>query len=209
MSTKKKKKRKKAQAPPAVQEWLDELQDWSTGKLWWPRLLLLLFFIHLLVSHIKDPMYSDIFKGLNLGIHEIGHMVFAPLGEFMTVAGGSLLQCLVPLLSPIMFFRQRDYFGMTVCFAWLSTNLFDVAVYADDARALALPLVTPFKGDETIHDWNFMLDKLDLMAYDHTIAGILRISAILSMVFAIATGFYLVFLVMKNPKTQAVTDPET
>lgn len=204
----KKKRRKRKQLPPALQEWLDEIQNWSTGRIWWPRLILLFFFLHLLVSHIKDPMYSDIFKGLNLGIHEIGHMVFNPFGEIMTVAGGSLLQCLVPLLSTFMFFRQRDYFGITVCFAWLSTNLFDVAVYADDARALALPLVTPFKGDETIHDWNFMLDKLDLMAYDHNIAGILRLAAIISMLFSIGSGFYLVLLMMQNPKPNTTAEPE-
>ena len=146
-------------------------------------------------------MYSDLFKGLNLGFHEMGHVIFSPLGEFMAVAGGSIFQCLVPLLSTLMFVRQRDYFGIAVCFGWLSTNLFDVAIYAGDARALALPLVTPFKGgEETIHDWNYILDRLNMMQYDYLFAGALRLLAVISTLFCLTLGLWLVINMMNSPK---------
>ncbi len=198
--TKHKRKKKRLPLPGWLSDGIADAENWCQGRIWWPRLLMLFFFMHLLVNHIKDPMYSDIFKGINLGFHEIGHMLFGPCGEFMTVAGGSLFQCLVPLLSILMFLRQRDYFGIAFCFGWLSTNLFDVAVYADDARKLALPLVTPFKGSETIHDWNYMLDKLDLMPYDYVIAGYLRAFGVISMLIFLFTGSWLVYKMMKTSK---------
>lgn len=199
---KKKKKKKGFTLPPPLEAVAQDARDWCNGRLWWPRLLLLFFLLHILVSHIKDPLYSDAFKGINLGFHEMGHMVFAPLGEFWGIAGGSIFQCLVPLLSTVMFFRQRDYFGIAFCFAWLSTNLFDVATYAEDARKLELPLVTPFKGDETIHDWNFILDKLNLLQDDYKIAAAMRISATLSMLFCFVMGGWLIYRMMLTKKAK-------
>lgn len=39
----------------------------------------------------------------NLAFHEAGHILFIPLGEFMTILGGSLMQCLVPFILCIAF----------------------------------------------------------------------------------------------------------
>ncbi len=149
-------------------------------------------------------MYSDYFKGINLGFHEMGHMVFAPFGQFMAIAGGSLFQCLVPLLSTLMFLRQRDYFGIAFCFGWLSTNLFDVALYAGDARKLELPLVTPFKGgDEIIHDWNYLLDKLNMLQYDYVFANGLRLLAVLSTLTFFVFGSWLIYNMIQLRKKEA------
>ena len=49
----------------------------------------------------------------------------------------------MPVLSMAMFWRQRDFFAIAVCFGWLSENLFDVATYAGDARSRHLHLITP------------------------------------------------------------------
>lgn len=210
--TKIKKRRKHKELP--LPEWAKDLiadsKDWCSGRIWWPRLILLFFFLHLLVCHVKDPMYSDIFKGINLGFHEMGHAIFNPFGEFMTVAGGSLFQCLVPLLSTLMFLRQRDYFGIAVCFGWLSTNLFDVAVYVDDSRKLALPLVSPFAGGgEIIHDWNFMLDKLNLLHYDYIIAGLFKLGAVASMFICLSAGSWLIYNMMKAAKKESIETSES
>lgn len=180
----------------------EDMNEWCAGRLWWPRAILLFYCFHLLVCHLQNPMYSDPFKGINLGFHEIGHMVFSSGGEFLTVAGGSLFQCLVPLLSTLMFFYQRDYFAIAFCFAWLSTNLFDVAVYAADARKLELQLVTPFKGSEEItHDWNYLLDQMDLLHYDYLIAGWLRAGAVISMLIFFVAGGWLIWRMMNSKKT--------
>lgn len=193
---KSKKKRKKVHIP--LPEWLqpyvDDAKEWCRGRNWCPRLLLLIFFAYITVSHMRDPLCSDIFKGLNLAIHEMGHPIFHTFGEFPGVAGGSIFQCLVPLLSIIMFLRQRDYFAIAVCFGWLSTNLFDVATYAADARALQLPLVSPYGGgEEIIHDWNYILDKLNMLQYDYIVAGWLRFFAVVSTLICLGVGSWLIY----------------
>jgi len=64
---------------------------------------------------------------------------------------------LAPVAAAAVFWRQRDWFGIAFCWAWLATNLFSVATYVADARAQQLHLVSPGAGsqDEIIHDWNF------------------------------------------------------
>ena len=137
----------------------------------------------------------------------MGHAIFSPFGEFIGIAGGSFFQCAVPLLSTLMFFRQRDYFGIAICFGWLSTNLFGVATYAEDARARELPLVSPFGGgEEIIHDWNYLLTSTHLLAYDIVIGRNLRFLAVLSMLICLIGGGWLIYNMFRNPKKAIYED---
>ncbi len=170
-----------------------EVLRWTQEKRWWGwRLPFLLFFAYILVRHLGSPDYQSIFKGLNLGIHELGHFVFGLMGEFIGTLGGTLLQCLVPIGSMAMFLRQRDFFAIAVCFGWLSTNLFDVATYAGDARAMELPLVSPGAGD-VIHDWNYLLGQTGLLKADQTIAFLFRACGVLTMLACLAAGGWLLW----------------
>jgi hypothetical protein len=45
-----------------------------------------------------DPLAGSFLDLFDLGIHETCHFVFAPLGEFMGFAGGSLFQIIMPAL---------------------------------------------------------------------------------------------------------------
>jgi len=165
--------------------WIDEC---AQGKLWWPRVPLLVWMIWIWVHHVATEEYQSLLKGLNLGIHELGHMVFAPLGQFMSVAGGTLLQCLVPVIGMLMFVRQRDPFAVFFAFGWLGTCFFDVADYVADARTMELHLVSPFAGseDEITHDWNWLLSHMGLLAQDHAIAGTVRLAAHASFALCVA-----------------------
>ena len=52
---------------------------------------------------------------INLPFHEAGHILFLPLGEFMTVLGGSLFQVIVPASLTVIFLtKHRDVFGAAV-----------------------------------------------------------------------------------------------
>lgn len=157
------------------------------GRWWLPRLLLLLLLGYVFARHLGDPAYQSIFKPLNLGIHELGHVVFSPFGKLLEIAGGSILQCLVPIAAVGMFLRQGDPFAIAVSFGWLGTNLYDVATYAGDARAMALPLVSP-GGGHVIHDWNYLLGRLSMLRWDETIASALRVAGGLSMALSIVAG---------------------
>lgn len=165
------------------------LVEWIEGclhdKIWWARAPLLLWMAWIWAHHVSDPLYQSLIKGLNLGIHELGHIVFG-FGDFISIAGGTLLQCGVPLVGMAMFARQRDPFAVCFAFGWLGTNFMDVAVYAGDARAMELPLVSPFAGDEILHDWNWMLGRLGWLVHDQAVAVFFRLLGHAS--FAVCLG---------------------
>lgn len=178
-----------------------EMVEWCRGRWWFPRLLFLSWFAYILVRYIGDPAYHVIFSAINLGIHEIGHILWSPLGEFMGFLGGSLTQCLAPVASIFIFYRQRDFFGIAFCFGWLSTNLHGVSVYAGDARERALPLVTP-GGGEPLHDWFYILNRLGLLEMDHAIALLLRGLGVMSMLVFLVLGGYQCWLMFRLPKKE-------
>jgi hypothetical protein len=140
------------------------------------------------IHHIGDSSYQGIAKGLNLALHEMGHAIFGWFGEFIGILGGSVFQCLCPVLAFEVFRRQGDRFGLTFCFAWLATNVFDVAIYMADARAMELPLVSPFAGDEITHDWNWLLTEMNLLAYDQSLATLVRALGHLSFLVFVVWG---------------------
>lgn len=164
----------------------------AVGKMWQPRALLLLVCAWIFYHHLRDPLYGDIASGINLAIHEAGHVVFGFFGiDFLMVAGGTILQLAAPLIAAWMFYRQRDYFGIAIAFCWLATNFFDVAAYAADARAGELQLVSLGGGDPE-HDWFIMLAETDLLNYDKVIGGMFRAAGDLCFLFGIGFGSWLV-----------------
>lgn len=168
--------------------WFHRLDAWHQGRIWWARLPLLVYMVWMFVHHLADPMYQPLLKGLNLGVHELGHMLFMPFGEFLTIAGGTITQCLLPLVGAFMFFRQRDLFAIAFAATWLGVNFHDVAVYAADARAMELPLVSPFAGDEIGHDWNLMLERTGLLERDQSIGMLFHGAGHLAMLAGILLG---------------------
>jgi hypothetical protein len=132
-------------------------------------------------------------------------LICSPLGEFITVAGGSFVQCLVPVISIFMFYRQRDYFAFSFSFVWLGSNLASVARYIADARKLELNLVTPFGGGdgEVIHDWNYLLNRMGLLQHEIEIGAIVRALALLSLLTGVIWGAWMIWLMMRSkPKDQ-------
>ena len=183
---------------PFPLSWADEC---ATGKLWWPRLPLLLWMAWIWWHQWADSMYQSLIKGLNLGIHELGHAIFMFLGQFVGIAGGSFFQCLAPVIGMAMFVRQRDPFAVCFAFGWLATNFFDVATYAGDAQAMELPLVSPFGGDEIIHDWNWLLERTGLLEHDQAIAGLFRFAGHASFVLCVAGGAWTLWRMARNTST--------
>ena len=108
---------------------------------------------------------GTLLDGVDLAIHETGHLVFGPFGEFAGFAGGTLFQLLMPLAFVIYFLRRHDRYAASVALWWVGQNCGHIAVYVADARAQELPLVG---GGE--HDWEYLLGRMGLMAQDHAIA---------------------------------------
>jgi len=61
-------------------------------------------------------------SGADLGVHEFGHILFGFAGQFIAVAGGTIAQLAAPLICAVMFWRQPDYFALTLTGVWLAVT---------------------------------------------------------------------------------------
>jgi hypothetical protein len=190
----------------ALRRWLlgrwSDAAVWAEGRAWPPRALLLAVLAYLGWRHLAEPEYGGIFGGLTLGVHELGHVVFSPFGEWLATAGGSLLQVAAPVALAYGFLRQRDYYAITVAGAWEGMSLSNLATYIGDARAQELDLVSPFSGDPQ-HDWNYLLGSLGLLPQDHLIAGLVRLAALLTLVASLGLGARLCVVMARSRPTAA------
>ena len=117
------------------------------------------------VYGLRHQGEGSLLDGVDLAIHETGHLVFAPFGEFIGFAGGTLFQLLMPTCFVVYFLRRRDQYAASVALWWIGQNCGHIAVYVADARVQELPLVG---GGE--HDWEYLLGRTGLLAHDHGIA---------------------------------------
>jgi hypothetical protein len=152
--------------------------------------MLLAYLAYVSVRSLNDYEYWTIFAGITLGVHEAGHVVFGPFGELLAVAGGSIMQLVAPLIVAWLFLRQREYFGISVAFAWLSMSLSNLATYIGDARAQDMPLVSISDGDP-IHDWHYLLGHFGMLGQDQALARFARFLSVISLLLAIAWGVWL------------------
>lgn len=122
-----------------------------------------------------------------LAVHEAGHVLFRPFGEFLMMLGGSLLQLLVPAAFVLYFMRRQDRYAAAVVGFWLAASLFNLAAYVGDARAGELPLITGSRSD---HDWTWLLIRLHALEHDVLFGRMLRALAFVTYVAAIVFGLY-------------------
>ena len=89
---------------------------------------------------------------VDLGVHELGHLLTSPLPERITALMGSVSQVGAPLGLAVYFAWVRsDRIAASVCLTWAATAARDVSVYIRDAPRQELELL----GGE--HDWAFLL----------------------------------------------------
>lgn len=125
------------------------------------------------------PLEWRMIDGVNLVIHEAGHLFLIPFGEFMTVAGGSLVQVIIPAIFAGYFYYHSKNYSCALVLLWVGESLLNVSVYAGDAVAMQLPLLG---GKDSIHDWNFMLDRLGWLSHTPEIAKALHAAAFLIII---------------------------
>jgi hypothetical protein len=137
------------------------------------------------VARLRNPEYWDPLDDLNLAIHEAGHLVFSAFGETMAILGGSLFQVIVPAAFVAYFARTRQRYAAAVTMSWVAVNLLNVAHYIGDARAQELPLLG---GDNSIHDWWYLLINWDLLPRDLTIARWVHFAGVVAFLTALVGG---------------------
>ena len=128
-----------------------------------------------------DPSQWHFIDGVNLVIHEAGHLIFSLFGEFMTVAGGSLFQVIIPALFVGYFWYYGKYYSAALILFWVGESILNVSVYAADSQTLQLPLLG---GEDTTHDWHYLLNSLGLLSATPKVAWSIRILGTLLIVVA-------------------------
>lgn len=174
--------------------------DWARDRSWEVRAPVLLFLAYVLVQHLRELEYQNFFlAGIVLGTHEAGHALFSfTRSAFLTIAGGTILQWLAPLIAAGAMWRtQRDYFGVAFCLGWFGASAFSSATYVSDARGqLNLILVSPWRGAGTSSevgggDWHHLLSDLGLLTADTKLALLFKVIGVLSFAGALGLGGWL------------------
>jgi hypothetical protein len=132
------------------------------------------------VQEIRVPILSLV----DLGVHELGHLLTYPLPDVWTAAMGSIGQVMVPLALAAYFgLRWRDPVAGGICLAWAATSAQDASVYVADAPFQNLTLL----GGE--HDWAFVLGPhhLDMLESAGRIAALVRGVGFVLLLAAIAS----------------------
>jgi len=136
---------------------------------WWARVVLLAWFalwgLRLIaLDHRHGEIGGTFIHGPLLLFHEAGHVLFSPLGEWMMVAGGTLMQLLLPLVLMLaLLLKSHDPFGAAIGMWLLGVSLLDVAPYMYDALQPQLMLLSGTTGEDGGHDWIHLLSSLGLL----------------------------------------------
>ncbi|MBI5471328.1 MAG: hypothetical protein HY961_03185 [Ignavibacteriae bacterium] len=102
----------------------------------------------------QPPFFLWIIDTINLFIHEAGHLFFRLFGQTLYFLGGSLTQCLIPLVLAIVTWREKPHQAAYPLF-WCGENLVNVSVYVADAPYKNLKLIK----EGLIHDWHWLLSE--------------------------------------------------
>jgi hypothetical protein len=132
---------------------------------------------------LAHPGRGTLLDGVDLAIHETGHLVFGPFGEFIGFAGGTLFQLIMPAAFAVYFWRRGDRHASSVAVWWIAQNCGHIATYVADARAQDLPLVG---GGE--HDWFYLLSATGQLPHDLGIARAVRGVGVLLLVASAVWG---------------------
>jgi hypothetical protein len=125
---------------------------------WWLRIVLLALFavwglLLIRLDYRSGEIGSSFLHGPLLVFHEVGHVLFMPLGAWLMFLGGTLGQLLVPALIVVTFlWKNRDPFGAGIGLWLLGVSLLDVASYMHDALDPQLMLLSGSTGEAGGHD---------------------------------------------------------
>ena len=127
-----------------------------------------------------------------LPFHEFGHIFFLPLGEFMTLLGGSLFQVMLPLGLGVYFIvRNRDPFAASLMLWWAAAGVMDTAPYIYDAWKPQHVLLTGRTGDTGAHDFIDVLGDLGLLHRAQPIGRAVHAFSVVLMLAALAWSVWL------------------
>ncbi len=148
------------------------------------------------LSRMTDP--PQVLHLTVILFHEAGHVLFAPFGETLRVAGGTLGQLLMPLVCAVALFRRGDNFGAAIALAWMGMSGMDAAVYAYDAAQPLLPLIGGGTGEDSFHDFVFLFERFGQLHHARGWARLMHALGALWMWAALAWAALLLWRQKEN-----------
>jgi hypothetical protein len=129
------------------------------------------------VREVRVPLLGLV----DLGFHELGHLLTYWLPDVVTAMMGSAFQIAVPLgIAGYFLWRGRDTAAGAMCLAWAGSSAQDVSVYVADAPYQRLQLI----GGE--HDWAFVLGHYHALNHAAAIAEWVKGFGLLCLVAGLA-----------------------
>jgi len=183
-----------------LSEWLFAVPDEVGAGAFYARvgllLLLVVYGIHLAMLDVPSgEIYASLMHYPIVPIHEFGHIVFRPFGEFMHNLGGALFQVLLPLIfGGILIVKNRDPFAAAVTLWWAAVAIMDVAPYVYDAFDPQFILLSGRTGNDGSHDFVDVLGDLGLLKRAQPIGYGVRAFGAGVLAVALAWGAYVLWL---------------
>ena len=160
-------------------------------KINYPKLIFAVLLSLYFLSITYAPLNGSFLDTVDLPIHETGHLLFRPFGEFMMIAGGSLFQVIMPAIFVGYFVWNEKYYSAAIVLLWVGQSILNVFVYAADAVVMQLVLTSGMTGSEgSFHDWNYLLTATNLINSTKTVAGLIRFLGTLTIIAAGITSIY-------------------
>jgi hypothetical protein len=156
----------------------------AVNRLTWrvTRIPVLVILGWMTAAHLLFDSQWVFIDNVNLLLHEAGHVLFSWGGEALAALGGTIGQLMWPAIFAVYFFwRRRERFAGMVAVWWFGENLIGIARYLRDGPRESLPLV-----GGNVHDWNFLLERWDLLSKADEIADAVRFGGAAIMVATLA-----------------------
>jgi hypothetical protein len=142
---------------------------------------------------------------VDLGFHELGHMLTMWAPRLIYFAAGSCNQVAVPVgLAGYFLWLQRDAVAGGLCLAWAGTSAQNVAVYIADAPYERLPLIGG------MHDWAYILgpEQLNHLGWAAPLGTAVKVFGLLMVLSGLALCCWTAVAAVRAPRPGAGLLPD-
>ena len=138
-------------------------------------------------SILRHPDAGSLVDNIDLPIHETGHLVFAPFGEFIQFLGGTLFQLIMPGAFLCYFLRRKDVHAASAALWWIAQEFLEhLRLRLKDARARG----GCRSSAEASTSWAYLLGRLGWLSRDQALGHAAWAVGVLLYIVAIGTGLY-------------------
>ena len=109
---------------------------------------------------IVGGQQAFLLSSVDLGFHELGHLLLGWAPGLVAPLAGSVVQVAVPIGLALYFARRRESYAIALLLAWAATSAANVSVYVADAPVQGLNLLGNGR-----HDWAWVLGETGRMGW--------------------------------------------